>query len=46
MDPSVDENTNKLNKLLTDNADVFATSGDGLKYTAMLMKMYIDRVDH
>ena len=43
MDPSLDENTKKaLSKLLTDNADVFATSDDDLKYQTTLMKMHIN----
>ena len=40
-------NTRKaLIKLLMDNADVFATSDDYLKYATTLMKMHIDTGDY
>ena len=47
MDPSLDENTKwALSKLLTDNADVFASLDDDLKYPTNLMKLHIDSSDH
>ena len=45
VDPSLDENTKTLSKLLTDNAGVFATSDDDLKYPTILMKMHIATSD-
>ena len=47
IDPSLDKNTKKaLSKLLTDNADVFATSEYDLNYPTTLMKMHNDTDDH
>ena len=47
MDPSLDEHTKKaLSKLLTNNADMFATLDVDLKYPTTLKKIHIDPGDH
>ena len=47
MDPSLDENTKKaLSKVLSNNADVFTTSDDDLKYGTTLIKVHSNTDGH